>query len=184
MAGDAKGQVGGLDMHPQAREKLAKESRAWRCAVCGKANEEIMKETEEIWKERGEDVKKEEVPEELRLAFREELEGGKEGGTIDGKRKVEASAAMHSSATAGARSSQQAPTSPGPTRTIPASQTRQSLQPATPRQPPSPAQRSAQSLPAAREGLPKWIDAAIVGLAVALFLMVIRRWAGAGEEDY
>jgi ubiquitin-conjugating enzyme E2 J1 len=83
MAGEAKGQVGGLDMSESGRLRLAKESRNWRCAggCGGRTNAEVLKESEEEWKEseegkRGVLRKETAVPEELRLEYRDDLERG------------------------------------------------------------------------------------------------------------
>ena len=74
MAGEAKGQVGGLDMQEGARKRLALESKTWRCQGCGgKSNEEILKEVEKEAQTSGETRKEDTVPEELRLAYREDL---------------------------------------------------------------------------------------------------------------
>ena len=74
MAGEAKGQVGGLDMQEGARKRLAGESRGWRCQGCGgKSNEEILREVEEEARVSGETKREDIVPEELRLAYREDL---------------------------------------------------------------------------------------------------------------
>lgn len=73
---DAKGQVGGMDASSEVRKKLAAQSSAWRCGTCGKANAEIMKEQDENVADHGGDkseARKEEVPDELRLAYREDL---------------------------------------------------------------------------------------------------------------
>ncbi|MCJ1391606.1 hypothetical protein MMC18_004470 [Xylographa bjoerkii] len=81
MAGEAKGQVGGLDMSENGRLRLAKESRGWKCAggCGGRTNEEVLKESEEEWKlmdESGQARKEEKIPEELRLEYRDDLERG------------------------------------------------------------------------------------------------------------
>jgi hypothetical protein len=82
MAGAANGQVGGLDMSQKAREKLAAESRSWRCAGgCsgGKTNEEILRECEDESKRldnggEGAVPADAKIPEELRLAYKDDLE--------------------------------------------------------------------------------------------------------------
>lgn len=74
---DAKGQLGGIECSKDARERMAKESGLWKCSGCGKSNAEIMAEREELVKEVEEKEGKrreDEVPEELRLAYRDELE--------------------------------------------------------------------------------------------------------------
>ncbi|KAJ4366736.1 hypothetical protein N0V95_000065 [Ascochyta clinopodiicola] len=73
---DAKGQLGGIECSKDARERMARDSGKWSCAACAKSNDEIMKEREEAVKaiEEQEGTRKEdEVPEELRLAYRDEL---------------------------------------------------------------------------------------------------------------
>ena len=82
MSGEAKGQVGGLDMNEASRKSLADESRAWTCPTCAKSNLAIIKECEEEWKEMhadGADSAKSdenEIPAELRLAYRDDMERG------------------------------------------------------------------------------------------------------------
>ncbi|KAH8599997.1 ubiquitin-conjugating enzyme, partial [Bisporella sp. PMI_857] len=44
MEGDARGQVGGLEMGSAERERLAGESARFVCAVCGRCNEDILRE--------------------------------------------------------------------------------------------------------------------------------------------
>ena len=89
MKEEAGGQVGGLEMRRQGRERLAAESAGWRCAGCGgRSNEEILRECKERCEgeERGGKKREEEkVPEELRLGYRDELGGRKEG---EGSEKV------------------------------------------------------------------------------------------------
>ncbi|KAE8355222.1 ubiquitin-conjugating enzyme/RWD-like protein [Aspergillus coremiiformis] len=43
MDGDAKGQVGGLDVSEEVRRDHAERSRGWRCEVCGISNEGILR---------------------------------------------------------------------------------------------------------------------------------------------
>ncbi|MCJ1300283.1 hypothetical protein MMC08_003079 [Hypocenomyce scalaris] len=86
MAGEAGGQVGGLEMGEQGRARLARESRGWRCVGCGgRSNEEILKECDERAEHSKGDRKEETVPDELRLGYRDELEKNEEG---EGKEKV------------------------------------------------------------------------------------------------
>lgn len=80
---DVKGQVGGLSANEDARKRFATASVNWTCASCKKSNRAIMAEREEACKGAGEGKAKEEVvPEELRLAYREELDGVKEVGDV------------------------------------------------------------------------------------------------------
>lgn len=81
---EARGQVGGLDADEATRKDLASRSGAYTCASCGKSNRAIMEEQMQALAEKGDDVKEEEekVPEELKLAYREDL-GKKED--VEGK---------------------------------------------------------------------------------------------------
>ncbi|KAI8952204.1 ubiquitin-conjugating enzyme/RWD-like protein [Xylaria longipes] len=75
----AGGQIGGLDTSDAVRARLAASSRAWRCGVCARTNEEIIAECEERCRETGEssETKEVEVPTELRMTFRDEMEKAK-----------------------------------------------------------------------------------------------------------
>ncbi|TID18575.1 Mitochondrial import receptor subunit [Venturia nashicola] len=72
---ESRGQVGGLDADEATRKHLAGMSGAYTCASCGKSNRVIMEEQMQALAEIGDDAKKEEekVPEELKLAYREDL---------------------------------------------------------------------------------------------------------------
>lgn len=74
---DAKGQLGGIECSRDAREKMARDSGKWTCAACGKSNAEIIEERGEAVKQleetEGKKRKEEVVPQELRLAYRDEL---------------------------------------------------------------------------------------------------------------
>ncbi|KAF1967225.1 UBC-like protein [Bimuria novae-zelandiae CBS 107.79] len=178
MDSEAKGQVGGLDCDRSARERMAGESGAWRCAACGKSNREILREREEACAEEGEG-KEEVVPEELRLQYREDLgrraEQPDENATPAAETATENGApvaapaagpvAASSSAPAQQTSRTQPPPAPQPTRTAPAAA------PALPaRQAPAPQQ------PPPDRSL-QWIDACIYGIATALIFMLLKKFA-------
>ncbi|KAK4147130.1 ubiquitin-conjugating enzyme/RWD-like protein [Dichotomopilus funicola] len=90
METDVKGQLGGLEMGEAGRRRLAGESRGWRCGVCGggRSNEEILGE----WGGSAEQKGGEEVvvPAELKMGWRDEMEGKGKGKEIEkGKGKEE-----------------------------------------------------------------------------------------------
>ncbi|KAI0411420.1 ubiquitin-conjugating enzyme/RWD-like protein [Xylaria grammica] len=89
----ASGQIGGLDTSDAVRARLAASSRSWRCGVCAQTNEEIIAECEERCRESGEssETKEVEVPAELRMAFRDEME--KEKAATDEGAKEDAESA-------------------------------------------------------------------------------------------
>jgi len=172
MEGDAKGQVGGMEMPEKERKRIAGESRSWKCHGCGgRSNEDILRE------EGGEavDGKQSEivVPEELRFGFKDEMSKSAVQEATENKfqqRQSIATPASAASTSAGPPlASHTAPafsslTSPQPTRTILAPST------AAVPQPMAAPTRQSQS-----DGVPAWIDKAITGLAAALAVMVIKK---------
>ncbi|KAF8445314.1 ubiquitin-conjugating enzyme/RWD-like protein, partial [Terfezia claveryi] len=86
MDSEVGGQVGGLECSVEGRRDLAGWSREWKCRECegGLTNEEVLERERRRWEEMGGDGKKGErlggregnnIPKELRLAYREDLEG-------------------------------------------------------------------------------------------------------------
>ncbi|KAF2475095.1 UBC-like protein [Lindgomyces ingoldianus] len=167
---DAKGQLGGIECSPQIRKRMAGESGKFRCGVCGRSNADIMKEREEAAKliEAKEGKKKEEtVPEELRLAYRDELEGSGPGGEpaqspqTGSKGKERGQGLLSASPLpAQARAPPALPTnatSPTPIRTV---------------QPP-PMQQLVHQQP---DRSLAWIDACIYGVVGALLFLMLRKF--------
>jgi ubiquitin-conjugating enzyme E2 J1 len=149
---DAKGQLGGMDAGETVRRKMAKESKEFRCASCGRGNAEVMKEQEEA--AAGEESRAEEVPEQLKLAYREDLDKGKAQEKVEGK-----------GAAAGAVTS---PVAPQPL-VLPATSTVQAPV----------VQTQQRRAPAAQEdGLPAWIDRAIIGIVFAILAILWLRFFG------
>ena len=169
MEGDAKGQVGGMEMSEKERKRLAGESRTWRCQGCGgRNNEDILRE------EGGEagDGKPTEhvVPEELKFGFRDQMAaaGSKAIGKDKGMQAVPTPAPDASLASASAASPTPPISSPAEgfpqTRTVPfASASR--VPPPLPN-----TTRQIQS-----DGVPAWVDKAITGLVAALAVMIIKK---------
>lgn len=181
---DAKGQVGGLECSADARRKMAEESREWKCAVCGKSNEEILKESAA---EAGEGERKEEiVPEELRLAYREDLGAEKKDTPVQ---EPPAGATPSDAAATSAKGKERAPDTPAvatpssqpsltPTPTIrlpPATAPPTTVQ--APRRPETVRQALHQQVGANTvEGVPAWVDKALFGLIGALLYMIARKF--------
>jgi ubiquitin-conjugating enzyme E2 J1 len=72
------GQVGGMEASRDVRERMAKSSKQWRCEGCGgKTNEEIMRDWWGICREKGinvgEEAGLEELPDGLKLGFKDQL---------------------------------------------------------------------------------------------------------------
>lgn len=169
MEGDAKGQVGGMEMSEKERRRLAGESKTWRCQGCGgRSNEDILRE------EGGEagDGKHTEhvVPEELKFGFGDQMaSAGSTGVAKDKGIQVVSTPFPDASPASALAASPPPPTSSSAegfaqTRTGPfASDSRVP--------PPLPtATRQIQS-----DGVPGWVDKAITGLVAALAVMIIKK---------
>ncbi|KAI7591382.1 hypothetical protein D0869_04801 [Hortaea werneckii] len=158
----ASGQLGGMDASEEVRKRLASQSRAWKCPTCSKTNEEVMKEQEEAVEEQGDGAQKtDEIPEELRLAYREDL--SKTNGKTDEKTKDNATAPKPEPAVAQSQPAQS---------TVAAQATSQSPQA------PVRAVRQPQAQQAPRrqeEAVPAWIDKAIYGVVIALIVLFYRK---------
>ncbi|OAK95642.1 UBC-like protein [Phaeosphaeriaceae sp. SRC1lsM3a] len=172
---DAKGQLGGIECSKDAREKMAKDSGAWKCAACEKSNADIMHEREELVRE-SQDAdgkrKEEEVPEELRLAYRDELgsKGGEGSGQDTGKSK--AVDVTPTSSPAASSTSPVVPAASAPSSVAAATPTQQNpstirtTRPSVLHQPTQPSRDRSIAL----------IDTFIYGIVAALLFMVLRRF--------
>ena len=170
MAGDAKGQVGGMEMAAGERERLARESRRWSCAAgcCGgRTNEEVLLLLSSAGEgERGDGDRvglpggePEFVPEELRFGFRDEMGNPEPGPDIP-------------TAPGGRNGSLATPPNPAPSSASQPPPPPSLLPPQRASQPPL-APSSSSSPPS--EAIPAWIDRTIVGLVAGLAVMVVRK---------
>ena len=180
MEGDAKGQVGGVEAGKEVRERLAGESRRWRCGACGKTCEDIIKaKEEEVGGEAHANKKEEEVPDELKLGFKDEM-----GKKQEEPKETEKSAQQ--------RAVTEAPVPPPtPPQAPPASvlparaaqttsnrsiEPRQTLQPT--RTVPLQVAQQVQSRRQDDDRILNRLDLAIAAFAAALAYMIIRKIAG------
>jgi ubiquitin-conjugating enzyme E2 J1 len=171
---DAKGQLGGIECSKEAREKMAKESDVWKCPACAKSNADIMKEREELVQEIEEkegERKEEEIPEELRLAYRDELGEREDAAVVDkGKGKaIDTPAPPISSAP----ESKPAPAPAPPATGSGTSTSLATSRPTRTTQTPAP-QQLVQTSPDRSIAL---IDTFIYGIVAALLFMVLKRFA-------
>ncbi|KAK6066847.1 ubiquitin-conjugating enzyme [Seiridium cupressi] len=180
METDASGQIGGLNTNESVRRKLATESKGWTCSTCGKSNQDILKDVEEQCRElegeAGSSERQEvEIPAELKMGFRDEMEKAKaaehqggEGARDDDEATqlaegfVQTAPAHVAQAAAPAIPARPAQGVPQPTRTVPL---------------PDPVGQAV--VQRARNidrdaGVPVWIDYAIVGLVGVLIAMLIK----------
>lgn len=154
MDSDAKGQVGGLECDRQARERMAQESTAWQCATCGKTNKQLLQDREE---EASEDANEDTVPDELRLAYRDELE------------KPSSSVPPHTA---------QQPPAPAPASTAPPPAPALTPTPTQPAAaPPLPVRRGAVVQQQTPDRSLQWIDTCIYGIVAALLFLVLKKFA-------
>ncbi|KAH7166264.1 ubiquitin-conjugating enzyme/RWD-like protein [Dactylonectria macrodidyma] len=182
METDARGQLGGLETTDAVRQRLASESTTFKCAVCGKTNGEIIKECEERASEASSAAQEVEVPKELNMGWRDEMETKKKARANPGPTADEAETAelaegfvqtAPSLTNTDTRPAAQVPQidqtvprppaetwNPAPTRTIPL--------PVPPVAPPRPARRASD------DGVPLWLDRLIVVLVVLLVALVLK----------
>ncbi|PSN65789.1 UBC-like protein [Corynespora cassiicola Philippines] len=169
MVEGVRGQVGGIEMPDAVRKRLADESARWTCPTCAKCNADIMKEREELVKESGGEARPDELPEELRLAYRDELGKGKgKEADEDGRGAATAAPPVNATATTATTASSSSASRPvaipaqapalAPTRTV----LRAPL-----------VQQQRQS----PDGSLAWIDAGIYGVVAALIFMVLKKIA-------
>ncbi|KAI9842529.1 MAG: hypothetical protein M1838_003086 [Thelocarpon superellum] len=162
---EAKGQVGGLDTDVSVRLRLAHESHAWTCTGCGgRSNTEIIQEVVDAAEDvGGEKPKTEEVPVELRLAYKDELRA-----TTEKPPDGSTSATTAVAPAPVARNPVGVPTTPA--SSVPAS--RRAAIPTPTRPLPAVALGETQG---ANNGIPVWVDRAIGIVAACLFLMLARK---------
>ena len=183
MDSEARGQVGGMESSEEVRKRLAANSRAWKCPMCQRSNEEVMKEVEEaVGDEGGGEGKGEQAPEELRLAYREDLEKKSEG---EGKKDAPMAGEANAVPVPPTAPAQQHPELPPTTAKSVSCIQRQSHIEATQQRQQSPAQappaqqiqpqrlRQPRQPPAA--AVPAWIDKAIYGIIGLLFFLVWKK---------
>lgn len=164
----AGGQVGGMETSTGVRVRMAGQSPAWRCAACAKTNEEIMAGHDEVVQELGEGGKVEQVPAELRLAYREDL-GHKE----ESRPAVSPGEVPTQSVAEAVRSPDLVV---GATSAAPARQS--AVQPAARALEARP-MRGVQHRGGVNAGVPAWIDKAIFVVVAALMILISKKWAAA-----
>lgn len=192
METDPKGQLGGLDATDDVRRRMATESRAWKCQACGKTNEEIIRECEEAAKEHeGEGQTEVEVPSDLKMGWRDEMDKNSSNAAASGSRTQQDEEDAESAELAGGfvqtvplppapqpetavtSSSSSIPAQPGqgvpqPTRTIPL--------PAqfNPRPQLMMQHRQPPQVRVSNDEVTFWIDRLIVVLSIALAAMILK----------
>lgn len=166
METDAKGQLGGIECNDDQRRRLAKESHAWKCSTCLKSNADILKECVEAAKEHGSQVETE-VPKELKMGFKDEMSSSKPDTdrNEDDESTELAEGFVQTVPTPNVGATEAAIVSPTAT-VIPPIQARL--------QTPSAVQARAMS----NEGVPAWVDRAIIAVIACLIALILRLMMG------
>lgn len=175
METDARGQLGGVDTTDMIRRRLAQESAPFRCQTCARTNAQIIAEAEERARQSSADAEDVQIPQELSMGWRDEMEASKKakpgGGPVsepstsppkhgdDGSESAELAEGFVSTGP-GHPTPNQAPAAPRPSSQSTA--------------PPPQRQRQAARPAHANNGVPLWIDRAIAALAVILAAMLFR----------
>ena len=168
MEGDAKGQVGGMEMSENERRRLAGESKTWRCQGCGgRTNEDILRE--EGGKDGDAKHNEHVVPEELKFGFRDQMAAGGSKDAVKDK-VMQTVPTPASGPSAGASAAVPTPSRLSPPENT--SSTRTVSFASDSHTPPTlpTANRQAQS-----DGVPAWVDRAITGLVAALAVMIVKK---------
>lgn len=188
METDARGQLGGLETTDAVRQRLANESSTFKCSSCGKTNGEIIQECEERAKEASSSAQEVEVPKELNMGWRDEMGTKKEGENKTEETNDDAETAqlaegfVQTAPDAGPGPADNDPPAPQPqfdnrnptpTRTIPLPVPAPAVQapvaaPMAVQAQPHPARRASD------DGVPLWLDRAIVVLVVLLVALVLK----------
>jgi ubiquitin-conjugating enzyme E2 J1 len=176
----ASGQIGGIDTSDTVRTRLAASSRSWRCSTCAKTNEEIIAECEERYREAGESAenKEIEIPAELRMGFRDEMEKAKAATDESGKEDAESAELAEGFVQTGPEPIHSAPLAAAP----PAARPVQGVPTPTPtvRRPlPDPSRPAFAGTQQPTQinmdtGVPPWLDYAIMSLVIMLVAIILK----------
>lgn len=195
METDSMGQLGGLDMPSTARQRIALESRSFRCSTCVKTNFEIIQACEDLCNESNAAKDDVEVPSDLRMAWRDEVTTQPSSSEQQQQKRLPPGDASPPSSRSPLDQQIQAldpdveqdPSS----NAEPANPSREyertalgpdgTREPATQNQtqpvaalPPRPPENMVPARQAQGDGVPLWVDRAIVVLVVALIALILK----------
>ncbi|KAI1266641.1 ubiquitin-conjugating enzyme/RWD-like protein [Xylariaceae sp. FL1019] len=178
----ATGQIGGLDTSDAVRTRLAASSKSWRCSTCAKSNEDIMSECEQSCKDAGgsAESKEVEIPAELKMGFRDEMEKAKAATAADQGAKEDSESAELAEGFV-QTVPERIPDAPVAAAAIPSpARPAQGVPAPTGRVPlPNPvASNAVRARPPAptngSEGVPVWVDYAITILSIMLVAIILK----------
>lgn len=174
METDARGQLGGVDTTDMIRRRLAQDSGPFRCRTCARSNAQIIAEAEERARQSSASAEDVQIPQELSIGWRAEMEASKKAKSGGGAQPESSDTAMSppKDGDDDLDSSELAEgfvRTPATNHALPAS-----LPPSQPAvQRPQPQQQPVRPV-RPNHGVPLWIDRAIVALAVLLAAMAFR----------
>lgn len=194
METDARGQLGGLETTEAVRRRLATESKSYKCPTCGKTNGEIVKECEQRAKEAASPSQEVEVPKELNMGWRDEMEAQKNGSgnsetSKDNSDSAELAEGFVPTVQDGAILSTAEPVPVAVSAPAPAAAAAGNLEPRLPaaihasaastatahrRVVPTPPELMQPPRRATDDSVPVWIDRTIVALVVLLLALILK----------
>jgi ubiquitin-conjugating enzyme E2 J1 len=191
METDAQGQLGGLDTPDAVRRRFAKESGSFVCPTCGKSNLAIIQESEERFKDSSISSEDQEVavPKELKMGWRDEMEKRRPAQATPSRNEARdleengvAQLAEGFVQTAPPPVEAHVMNAPGATSSLAAQGATESIRGSVPaaQQPLRPLPiDTTQPRPLEDDGVPLWLDRAIVGLVLALVAVLLKVLFGA-----
>jgi ubiquitin-conjugating enzyme E2 J1 len=183
METDAQGQLGGMEMPRASRESIALESRSYRCPTCARTNLEIIQACEERSKEAVDSAQSVDIPAELRMAWRDEMSApGPNNTSSDSQSQPQRESRQETPDSEVAELAEGfVATTLTPPTNVNLSSGPSNMQPTT-TAPAQSAQIQAQDRRPVQvrpnNGVPVWVDRAIVVLVVALLAMILKLVVG------
>jgi ubiquitin-conjugating enzyme E2 J1 len=185
METDPRGQLGGLEATDAIRQRHAAASHSYKCPACAKSNAEILEESAELAKASEAAAADVEIPSELKLGWKDEM--GKQAGEDSGKSTATSSDPEASETarlaegfvqTSAVLAEGSPPAVPPPEQAAmsPARRERPAVASPAPA-PPAPEAANAQlgHIPiGVDDGVPVWVDRAIVVVVVILIAMIAK----------
>ncbi|EGX92561.1 ubiquitin-conjugating enzyme E2 6 [Cordyceps militaris CM01] len=181
METEARGQLGGLETTDDVRQRLARDSGAWICAVCAKSNAEIIKDCEERCQGANAEASDAPAPQDLKMVWKDEMKPEDDSG---GDKATGAPSEDFELAEGFVQTTPQVSALVMEPPAAPPARRRQTLPSHDALQTGAPSQRQQQqqqSVPATAtnhqstdEAVPLWIDRAIVVLVVLLLALLIK----------
>ncbi|ODA83829.1 hypothetical protein RJ55_02345 [Drechmeria coniospora] len=178
METSARGQLGGLESPDSVRRRFAQESTAFRCSTCGRTNADIIAESEKRAQESSSAAADVEVPHDLRMGFKDEMEAKKAASAVKNDHSdaaAELAEGFVATTPISPRRDSLQYAAPPPQSAVVTNQVthlsrRQSVAPVAPlvQRQPHPA------LPNQPNGVPLWIDRAIVVLGTLLTVLLLK----------